>query len=444
MNNKDIALTDEIYQALVDGLKTGELAGKSEWTAFIAKHSASKGALYNAIDRFFHDMGPKVQELNEVQGKLDEAGLKLGSLDQRIKEAESNLAPLEETQNALNEGIEILETKLTEKSELLKHAGELGKLGFDTERLRQLKDALTEIGAKHGLKWKEAITKFFSDLLDYDAKTGFEQEIKRLETITETKKLEAEKWQAEADSLERRHKDLSEAITAVQSLIKHGVKTEQIISWNGIVSKLGGPEELRDQLGQYKSMSELLDAKKTEMENCDKKVTELGAQIKALNEHKVEIEGAIKSLSTSGLKKITEVSDKAMAVLKSLSNDGGKEVTKVSDKAIAEIKALLAEIRVETKRLADLKSEAGKLEKELRYARFFTTGDQTVLKELPKELVLVFLERAAIYCKLNGLNPVVKMPDGVRNKFPVVYGASEVTLLEIIAWAEAGLAGVSQ
>ena len=458
MNNKDISLTDEIYQALVDGLKTG-----LDWPHFLAEYGASKGPLYNAFGRFQRDMEPKVREFATVQAKLDEAGLELDSLDQQIKEAESSLAPLEETKNALNEGIETLETKLTEKSELLEHAGELGKLNFDIERLRQLKDALTEIGAKHGLKGKEAVTKFFSDLLDYDAKTGFEQEIKRLETIIRTKTLEAEKWQAEADSLERRHKDLSEAIAAVQSLIKHGVKTEQIVSWDGIISKLGGSEELQDKLERYKSMSELIDAKKTKMEDCDKKVIELGAQIKALNEQKVEIEGAIKSLSTSGVKEIAKVSDKAMAVLKSLSNDGGKEiikvsgkavtgitslstsslkeVTRVSDKAIAEIKALLAEIRVEAKRLSDLKAEAGKLEKELRYARYFTTGDQAVLKELPKELVLIFLERAAIYCKLNELNPVVKMPDGIRNKFPLFYGTSEVTLLEIIAWAEAGLAG---
>ncbi len=454
----DESLTNKIYQELVDGLRTG-----LDYTHFQAKYRDNKSSFYNAFGRFIRDLEPKGRELAAVQAKLDAAGLTLDSLDQQIKEAKSSLAPLEETKTALNEGIETLETKLTEKSQLLEHAGELGKLGFDIERLRQLKDTLSEIGAKHGLKGKETITKFFSDLLDYDAKTGFEREIQRLETITETKKLEAEKWQAEADSLARCHKDLSEAIAAVQSLIKHGVKTEQIISWDGLVSKLGGPEEIQANLGQYKSMSELLAAKKTEIENCDKKVIELGAQIKAINEQKVEIEGAIKSLSTSGVKEIAKVSDKAMAVLKSLSNDGGKEITKVSgkavtgitslstsslkevtrvsDKAIAEIKALLAEIRVETKRLADLKAEAGKLEKELRYARYFTTGDQAVLKELPKELVLIFLERAAIYCKLNELNPVVKMPDGIRNKFPLFYGTSGVTLLEIIAWAEAGLAG---
>ncbi|MBA7578218.1 hypothetical protein ES708_20080 [subsurface metagenome] len=106
-----------------------------------------------------------------------------------------------------------------------------------------------------------------------------------------------------------------------------------------------------------------------------------------------------------------------MAVLKSLSNGGSKEITKVSDKAVAGLKPLLAEIRAETKRLTALKAEAGKLEKELRYARYFTTGDQAVLKSFPKEVVIAFLDRAFEYCKLNQLNPKVKALDGFGRKY---------------------------
>jgi len=440
VENKIMSLTDEIYAELVAGLKRGEL----DWTAFIAKHSASKGPLYNAIGRFLHDMEPKVKTLNEVQAKSDQAGLRLESLDQRIKEAESSLAPLEGKGNALNKQIETLEANLAEKSEVMKHVGDLEKLGFNIEMLRQLKDALTEIGAKHGLKGKETMTKFFSDLQDYDARIGFEREIQRLEAITDTKKLEAGKWQAEADSLARRHKDLSEAITAVQNLTKHGVKTEQIVSWNGIVSKLGGPGELQDKLGQYKSMSELLEAKGAAIENGSKKVTELGAQIKALDAQKVEIEGAIKSLSGSGVKKITEVSGKALTGLESLSTSGVQEITKVGDKALTELKSLLAEIRVETKRLGDLKAEAGKLEKELMYARYFTTGDEAVLKAFPKEVGIAFLDRASTYCKLNELNPMVRAPDSIKREYFSILSYVDVSLLDLIMWAEIGLAGASQ
>jgi len=40
VENKALSLTEEIYAELVDGLKTG-----LDWTAFKAKHSASKGPL---------------------------------------------------------------------------------------------------------------------------------------------------------------------------------------------------------------------------------------------------------------------------------------------------------------------------------------------------------------------------------------------------------------
>jgi len=246
VENKTLSLTGEIYQALVDGLKTG-----LDYTHLQAKYGTSKGPFYNAYGRFIRDMEPKVRELGAVQAKLDASGLLLDSLDQRIKEAEGSLARLEDRKSTLNEEIETLETKLAEKSEFMKHVGELGKFGFDTERLRRLQDTLREIGAKTGLKGKEAVSKFFDELKDYDAKTGFEQEIHRFETIIRTKTLEAEKWQAEADSLSRQHKDLTEAIAAVQDLDRQGVKAEQIVYWNGIVSKIGGPEELQDKLERY-------------------------------------------------------------------------------------------------------------------------------------------------------------------------------------------------
>jgi chromosome segregation ATPase len=446
MENKTLSLTDEIYAELVDGLKTG-----LDWTHFLAKHSASKGPLYNAIGRFFNGMEAKVRALNEVQAKLDHAGLKLKQLDRKINEADKaiqaknhDLALIEKKANTLKKQVGVLESDLRQKGELLERVQELEKLGLGHDKLAVLHSTVAEIGAKRGLKQNEAVNTFFAELKDYDAKTGFEREIQRLEAITTTKKLEAEKWQAEADSLSRHHKDLSEAIAAVQSLTKHGVKIEQILSWSEIVSKLGGPEELRDKLGQYKSISELLASKKSEIKESEKKVRVLGAQIKALSEQKAEIEGAIKSLSGSGVKEITTVSNKAVTELTSLSASGVKEITKVSDKVITGLKSLLDELRTETKRLADLKAEAGKLEKELMYARYLTTGDQAVLKLFPKEVVMAFLDRALSYCKLNQLNPMVRVPEGFSRKYYSIPSYTEVSLLDLIAWAEVGLAGVSQ
>ena len=121
MEDKAASLTDEIYQELMDGLKTG-----LDWTHFLAKYGGSKGPLYNAFARFSHDMEPKVRELSAVQAKvdaaglqLDQRGLELNSLDQKVKEADKviqtknhDLALLEEKRNVLNEQLETIETKL--------------------------------------------------------------------------------------------------------------------------------------------------------------------------------------------------------------------------------------------------------------------------------------------------------------------------------------------
>jgi len=435
-----MSATDEIYRELWDGLEKG-----LDWPQFLASHSTSKGPLYTAIGNFFNEIGTKIaasyEENNSMQSELEQTRLTLESLEKKAKEAQHNVVSLENQQNALNEQVMTLEAKLIEKSELMKQVIELEKLSFNIEVLRQLKDTLTEIGTKYGLKGKEAVSKFFSELKDYDVKTGFEMEIHRLETITGTKKLEAEKWQAEAESSLRRYKDLSEAIASVQGLMKHGVKIEQIVSWNGIVSKLGGPRELQDNLGQYKSITELLTAKKGDIEACEERVKKLSAQVKALNEQKVEIEAAIKSLSTSGVKKIAEVSSKALTGLNSLSIAGQKEFARTSDMAMIGLKSVLVEIKAETKNLADLNARAGNLEKELMLARYFTTGDQTVLKSFPREVVIAFMERALVYCKLNQLNPKVRVPDDFSRKYTSIFSSTQVELIDLIRWAEAGLAG---
>ncbi len=281
-------------------------------------------------------MEPKVRELSGVQAKLDAAGLMLDQLYQQIKEAEASLAPLAEEKNALNEGIETLEVKLAEKGELAKHLAELEKLGFDSERLRQLRETLTDIGAKSGFKDKEAVSKFFTELKDYDTKTGFEREIQRLGTIVDTKKLDAAKRQAETDSLSRRHKDLSEAIAAVQSLIKHGVKVEHIVSWNGIVSKLGGSEELEKELGNYKTIRELLNVRKEETEGYELRLTKAQSQLETLQKERAKIEGAIDALKEAGVKQLKAMTEEGTKQLKTLAKNEKTEIREVGQEVRSE------------------------------------------------------------------------------------------------------------
>lgn len=154
------------------------------------------------------------------------------------------------------------------------------------------------------------------------------------------------------------------------------------------------------------------------MERRESRIAEVDAKLKALKQELAQIQNSIRALSESGV----------------------KEIAKLGDKAIAK----LQELAEETKKWGELRAEVGKLEKELMYARYLTTGDQAVLKSFPKEVVITFLDRALSYCKLNQLNPMVRVPDGFPRKYSTVYSSTQVDLLDLIAWAEAGLVGASQ
>ena len=335
-------LTDEIYDELLEGLKTG-----LNWTHFLAKHSASKGPLYTAIGRFFSDIGPRVAALNEVQAKLDrvgieldQAGLKLDSLKQTIKEAEGNLMQLEEKRDVLNEQNKTLEVKLDQKSELVQQVVEMEKLGFDIEKLTELKGAVTQIGAKHGLKGKQAVAKFFDDLKDYDAVLEAGQLLEGLKAQIETRKLEAGKWQAGTEKFERQYKELKEATDAMEALLKCGVKAEQIVSWNNSLDSIGGVEELEKGLAHYGSIQKLLAAKKREGKHLDTTLAKLRGQVDVLKEEKSEVEGAIKTLRASGIAEIGKLKVEAEGSMKALRTsvlDDIKEVSQTGVEKIAEV-----------------------------------------------------------------------------------------------------------
>lgn len=339
MESKSVSLTDEIYAELVDGLKTG-----LDWTHFLAKHNASKGPLYNAIGRFFNELEPKVKAANEVRVQLDQAGPKLESLDEKIKEAESDVARLEDTKNTLNHEIGTLETKLGEKTELARHLAELGKLGFDLERLRQLQETLAEIGMKHGLKGKQAVTKFFDDLKDYGAIVGAELQLRGLQTQIETKKLEAENWQAKEEVLRRKHDDLKEAVGAVHALRTRGVKVGQIITWHRILNRFETADQFDESLTRHGDVAKLLNAMKQETEDYEMRLAKVQSQVETLQKERARIEAAIEALKVAGVKEVKAMAEAAEKQVKAAAAKDTKEIRAMSQEARSEFSSYLAQI----------------------------------------------------------------------------------------------------
>lgn len=345
-----------------------------------------------------------------------------GKIKDRIEEGEQAIREAEERERSTRDRLCQLDQEVDAKAELLARAEELEKLELDAERLGELHSAVIAIGAKYGLGREEAVGRFFGQLKDYDAGLGFEAEANRWETIAETKRLEGERVKAELDSLEMRHRERKEAVDAMESLLKHGIKPHQIPTWNRILAKFEGPEQFDRELERYKGAEELLKAKGKEIERRERRVAELGAQAKALKQELSEIQGSIKTLSNSGV----------------------AEVAKVRDKAMTQLQALLEGVRKETERWGQLKAEAGKLEKELKYGRFLTAADDEVLKAYPKEMVCSFLDRVLRWCRLNNVNPLVRMPEAVSPPFLFIGRGAELSLVDLIVWAEAGLGGGSR
>jgi len=419
-----MTVTDVIYGELLDGLKKG-----LDYDQIRLKWEKSKGPFYNALQTAFANAGAELgslhSELKALQEKKGAAEKKLATLksdqervEMQVEAKRKESQSLEQKASLIKEQNEKLNAELGAKAELLSQVRELQKMGFDINQFQQLRDVLVQIGTKHGLKPKEAIDRFFTDLKDYDAKSGFANEVKRLSAIAETRKLEAEKWQAEKENLERKYRESKEAVSAMESLLKQGVKLEQILAWNKIVAAVGGIDELSKDLSQYKTIKETVAAQNKAIQSVRLEKKQLEGGITSLTEQKAGIEGAIKTLS----------------------EQGAEEIATAKNKALSGIGLIVEELRNEVKFIGEAKAEAGRLKRELTYASYLTTDDDQALRAAPKEPVERFLERVAKWCKLKGINPKVKVPDFISRRYYGLSSYEEVALLDLIRWAQSGLA----
>jgi len=360
-----MSLTDEIYRELLDGLEKG-----LDWEQILAKYGASKGPLYNAITRLFTEVKPKIVALNEekkrAQSELDQAGLTLDSLYQKIKEAESKIASLEDRENVLNQQVETLESKLAEKSELAKHLSELERLGFDSERLKQLQEALKEIGMRLGFKGREAVNTFFDALKDYETVLRTELQLKGLQTQIDTKKLEAENWQAKEEALRRKHDDLKEALEAVHALRIRGIKVSKIITWHQILSQFQTVEQFDQSLAQYSDITKLLNARKEEAESYELRVAKAQSQVKTVERERAKIEGAIDTLKVASVNELKAVTEEAAKQLKAVAASEIREIQAIGQKVGGEFSNFLAQLDALVKKVFELGQEFERMNADLQ------------------------------------------------------------------------------
>jgi DNA repair exonuclease SbcCD ATPase subunit len=286
-------------------------------------------------------------------------------LDRKIKEGESNITSMENRENALNGQVETLEVKLAAKSALVKHLAELEKIGLDSERLRQLEEALKEIGMRHGLRGQQTVDKFFDGLKDYESVLGAELQLKGFQTQIEIKKLEAENWQAKEEALRRKHNDLQEALGAVHALRTRGIKASQIITWHQILNRFQKVEQLAESLAQYGDMAELLKSRKEEAKNCELRLAKAQSQVETLEKERAKIEGAIDVLKVAGVKELKAMTEEATKQLKTLANREINEIREIGQEVRTEFSDFFTRLDASVEKVFEMGQKFERIRQEL-------------------------------------------------------------------------------
>jgi len=307
-----------------------------DWDEVLAKYGKSKGPLYNAFSRALPQLRARCEGLlaetsqgEEKRKELDkyiaQRGERKRELDQAIGDAETRLKKLVQDEAAAKERLSGSEKEIQDRKGLASSLTRLEKLGFSRERLEELGEKVSEIGASHRLAPNDAVNKFFEELKLWDKRVGLEAEVERLTS----RKNETEK---ELKEIERRCQGKRAAIEALEELRKHGVATRSILLWNEVAAAAGVEvSELGREIQNWGSLREANRAEEERRKKLNDEITRARASLQELGLKRAEIEGAIAGVTEEGVKRVREAGVKAT-----------EEVTKITQGIRKEIDELYA------------------------------------------------------------------------------------------------------
>lgn len=405
------SLVDEIFQKL----KKGESFDK-----ILEEHGQRKSSLYEAVRKYLLHIKAEIDRLTSEERELSERVAEVRAKNEAAKkhalELEQTGQKLKREKGELEREKDELARELEAKAKLLGKAESIERLGFTVKMLEQLRGTLSEICAKRGVEPKQALDVFFKDLDSYDAERGLELKLEQLQTLIKTRSSEASRWEAESKKLELQYADRRAVVDVVEDLMRQGVGVEHILAWGRILDTAGKtPEELEVELERYGKVGKIVKGKTKEIQALDSKSGKLKSKVVSLEKHEREIESSILALSDSGV----------------------KEIEKVREKAKSELASLMAEV----KRWGEMEVEAGKLEEELKLARYIRARDPAVISLFPKEVVVSLQDKVRLWLELNEVNPKVKLPDRMCEKYPLLarLAGTEFELLDLVELARVAL-----
>jgi DNA repair exonuclease SbcCD ATPase subunit len=444
---KDPRPKEELLKILSQMIETGLDLESVEATLFMKADLEKKGISLEDISALLEEAkksGIGIEELLKLHGELRNSGLSIAQLAEVLSYREAlesvgltteGLKDLYETSKPFGGCKELL--KLAKaycslqsiEAELEKVKGERAKLEEEAERLRREKEALERqaedmkgeveklaeeksrieevLELYEGLRSRGFDEETFKRLEELSKKFGGAKEV--LEAVSEYRSLaeikeERSKVDADLKRVQAEYEYIMTTIGVLEELLyKHKFSSSAIVSVYRVAKKYGGPVEVLEALekfGELKEVEAELERRRTELREVEARLREFNRQIEELRglrkELEKEVEKILKSIAEEGRKTLNSVSskvDEALELLKGKSSEL--------------LKSLADGYEEYSKKLGELKAEAGRLEEELRFARIvkLLIERPSDCRGLPLDFVLILLGAALNLLNVKGVNP---------------------------------------
>ena len=302
------------------------------------------------------DLDQDLEKAANVLANLVEQGYDVESL---VREAETHrslaneIGDLRKEKESSRIEDEKVKTRIEERKVALSELASAKEQGFTQERLRALKEKIVGIGASNGMAPSEAVTKFFKDLKDYDAKVGYELDLKRVESRLKTKNLEFDGLRAEHEALYRKIKDTEVAVNSLQFLNKKGVEPGHIREWERVLERSGVQiQDLLAELETYGSIKAALTQNKEEHNKVKAQVEELRKEHKRLLQ-------SIETIRDEAITKLQKVGTEAHDRM----DEQKRDIDNLSEKTLKHVEEIFEKLRsVTDESLARTQEIAGRAE----------------------------------------------------------------------------------
>jgi DNA repair exonuclease SbcCD ATPase subunit len=356
----------------------------------------------------------------EEEDRLQELGDQVKQCQEEVAQLETGKSRLKEETSQLQERALALEKQVNDKTEILKS---LDEVGFPRDQLNRLRDRLNEIAQKHSTG--EVVNKFFGYLKTYEVLADMEVTKEKLAKEVRTLRQERESLAKLAQKLGLSSEEIAEGIVAIKSLQRKGVLPPTIVSYERMLTAAGlAPESFEKAVQDFTSIEKALTAKRGELHSVTQELEEKGRALKELQSELGKVRQSVASLRDLGV----------------------RQITSMRNSAAAEVKKLCQGLRDDINRWGDMRAEMGKLEDELKFARYFVKlplSDEAIsslVADLSHQVVVQYLMIGLAWCRSN-LNPKLRPPREITKKYYNIGEYTEVELADVLIWALTMLIG---